>query len=121
MHRERGGEGDGEHHRVEILVGVERDLLEHRRVDDEIVDGDQDRIAVGRHPCRLRRADIARRAGDVLNQEIAAEVFGQPLGDEAGREVGRAAGRERHDDAHRPRRIGLRPCRGCRGGCGRGG
>ena len=75
---------DGQHDRVEILVGIERDLVEQRRVDDEIVDGDQDRIAVGRHPCGLRGADIARRAGDVLDQEIAAEVFGQSLRNEAG-------------------------------------
>src|SRR5262249_50126685 len=50
-------------------------------------------------------------AGPVLNDKLLAKPLRQPLAYEARDDVGRATtGREADDDAHRPRRIGLRPC-----------
>src|SRR5262249_30045848 len=56
---------------------------------------------------RLGR-DIGARARSVLDDEWLAEPFLQPLSDQARADVGGAAGGEADDDAHRPRRIGLR-------------
>jgi hypothetical protein len=78
------------------------------RADDVRRAGEKQGVAVGR---RLRHeigADGAARAGLVLHEELAAELLGQARREHARRRVGEAAGRERHYDAHRPRRIGLR-------------
>src|SRR6516225_8151517 len=45
----------------------------------------------------------------VLDDEGLPEALGEPLADQAREDVGRAAGRKANDDAHRSRRIGLRP------------
>src|SRR5262249_46219966 len=52
--------------------------------------------------------------------ELFSKTLGQLLCDEASEYVGRTAGRKRNDDAHWPRRIGLRP-RDARHGRERGG
>ncbi len=54
--------------------------------------------------------DVATGPGPVLNDELLAEPFGQPLRQQARCDVGRAASGETDDDAHRLRRIGLRAC-----------
>jgi hypothetical protein len=53
-------------------------------------------------------ADIAAATRPVVDNKLLAEPLRQPLSHQAREDVGRAARRERHDDAHRPRRIGLR-------------
>ena len=53
--------------------------------------------------------DIAAGARPVLDDEWLTEPLRQPLSDQARDDVGRAAGGKADDDAHRPRRIGLRP------------
>ena len=55
-------------------------------------------------------ADIAAGAGPVFDDELLAEPLRQRLSNEARDDVGCIAGRKADDDAHRPRRIGLRPC-----------
>src|SRR6516164_1064445 len=67
-------------------------------------------MAVGGRTHDRLGADVARSARPVLDDEWLAEALGQPLTDQAREDVGRAAGRKADDDAHRPRRIGLRPC-----------
>src|SRR5262249_31244414 len=52
--------------------------------------------------------DVARSARPVVNDEWLAETLGQPLTDQEREDVRRAARRKADDDAHRPRRIGLR-------------
>jgi hypothetical protein len=54
-------------------------------------------------------SDVAAGAGAVLNDELLAEAIGQPLTHQARLDVGSPAGGKADDDAHRPRRIGLRP------------
>src|SRR6516225_6907891 len=54
-------------------------------------------------------ADIAGRAGPVLNDKLLSQMIRQVVADDARDDVVGAAGRKRDDPAHRPRRIGLRP------------
>jgi hypothetical protein len=110
------GRGDRERHRREILVGIERQLGKQRGIHDVGAERDQQRIAVGRRPRRLGGADIAGRAGDVLDIELLAEMLGELLRGKARENVGRTAGLERDDDADRPARASLRPCAGGPGG-----
>jgi len=55
-------------------------------------------------------ADIAAGTRSVFDDELLTKPFRQPLPDDACRDVGRAGRTEGHDQPHRPRRIGLRPC-----------
>src|SRR5262249_14315607 len=54
-------------------------------------------------------ADIAAGSRPVLDDELLAESLGQPLADQTRSDVGPAARRKADDNAHRPRRIRLRP------------
>src|SRR5262245_27726299 len=96
--------------RREVLLGIERQLGEQRRVHDVGAERNEQRVAVRRRASGLRRADIAGRAGDVLHIKLLAEMLGELLRSKTREYVGRAAGLERHDDAHRPRRPRLRRC-----------
>ena len=69
----------------------------------------QQRVAVRRRAHDRLGADIAAGARPVLDDEWLAEPLRQPLADQARDDVGAAAGGKADDDAHRPRRIGLRP------------
>src|SRR6266511_4493104 len=75
----------------------------------------EQRMAVGLRLRHLRGADGAARAGPVLDDGRLAELRGEFFGDRAGHDVGAAAGSERHDEAERLRRPGLRPRRRVRG------
>jgi hypothetical protein len=107
IHRDKVGRRDRQRHRREILVGIERQLGKQRGVDDVGAKRNQQRVAVGRRPRRLRGAHVAGRAGDVLNIELLAEMVGELLRGKARENVGRAAGLERDDDAHRAARPRL--------------
>ena len=54
--------------------------------------------------------DIAAGARPVLDDEGLAKTLRQPLSYQPRDDVVSAAGCEADDHAHRPRRIGLRPC-----------
>jgi hypothetical protein len=77
-------------------------LFEQTRIDDVIVDRDQNRVAVGRGARGLAGTDVGARARDVLDVKLLSEMFRQFLRKEAGGRIGRTAGTERHDHAHRP-------------------
>src|SRR5438045_3597853 len=53
-------------------------------------------------------ADISASTRAVVDDEWLAEPLGKPLTDQARGDVDPAAGRKTSNDAHRPRRIGLR-------------
>jgi len=61
-------------------------------------------------------ADIAAGARAIFNDELLTQPLRQPLPDEPRGNVRRAGWSERHDQAHRPGWIGLRPrdARDCR-------
>jgi hypothetical protein len=54
-------------------------------------------------------ANIADKSSPVVDDKLLAESLGEPLPHQARGDVGRASGSRADDDAHRPRRIGLRP------------
>ena len=54
-------------------------------------------------------SDIAGRAEPVLDDEWLAKTFREPFTYQTCENVGRATGGKTRHDAHRPRRIGLRP------------
>jgi hypothetical protein len=54
-------------------------------------------------------ANVSASPRQVLNVELPAKPFGQPLRDETSNDVGLAPRRKRDNHAHRLRRIGLPP------------
>ena len=87
---------------------IEFEVLVERRVH-RIGRGDQQkRVAVGWRAHDRLGGDIGGGAGAVLDDELLAQTLRQPWRREASEDVGGAAGRKTNDDAHRPRRIGLR-------------
>jgi hypothetical protein len=77
------------------------------RADDVRRSGEQQRIAVGRRFGDEVRAYGAAGARLVLDEELPPELVRKPRRQHPRRRVGESARGERHDDAHRPRRIRL--------------
>src|SRR5262249_29249716 len=69
----------------------------------------EERIAVCRRTHDRLYTDIATTAGTVLDEELLTEPLRQQLTNEARSNVVHATGCKWENDAHRPRRIGLRP------------
>ena len=98
--------------RLEVLHHVERQRSKSGAVDHMRLPVAKDqRVAVGRRASDARRADGARGAGRVLDDDGLTEQSFQALAKDARQRVGRPASGERHDDGDRPRRIGLRRSR----------
>ena len=95
-------------HRHEIAHQHERLVGDQRFIGGVGVRHQEQRVAVGRGPRDRLGAQDRAGARTVLDHERLLEGLRQILAELAGKNVGRAAGRERHDDLHRPRRIGLR-------------
>src|SRR5215472_12413478 len=93
----------------DVTDEVEIELVVERRIDCVRRSGPQQRIAVGRRTNDRFGADIGAPARTVLNDEWLAQALRQPLAHQAYQYIRRAAGGRGDDDAHRPRRIGLRP------------
>jgi len=102
----RDGEGDG----FEVVNRVVGQAREQRRIDHMGAEREQDCVAVGRRFRHLGSADIAGGARDVLDIDLLAELLGKLLRHEPREGVGHPTRRKGHDRAHRPGRIGLRPC-----------
>src|SRR5262249_36906941 len=69
----------------------------------------EERIAVCRRTPNRLYTDIATTARTVLDDELLTEALRQPLTNEARSNVVNTTGRKWDNDAHGPRRIGLRP------------
>ena len=109
MHREHVRRIRNHHHRREVLRRIERQLRIDARADDQAAEvGEQQRVAVGRALRDEIGADVAVRAGLVLDDHRLAPDLGELRADLAREDVGGAAGRVRHDEADRLRWIGLR-------------
>src|SRR4051812_24526370 len=109
MHGEHDVVGCRQRHELEVLERIVGDLVEEDWIDRKAVDVEQDGVAVRWRLRDLHGADAAARAADILDIELLAELLAELLHDEPRENVGRAAGCERHDDAHGPRGISLRP------------
>jgi hypothetical protein len=94
--------------RRDVAEEDERQLVVERRVDGARHADHQQRVAVGRRLHDGLGRDVGAGAGPVLDDDRLPQPRRQPLPDDAGRDVGRAARGEPDDEAHRPRRIGLR-------------
>ena len=108
--------------RHDVADEIERKLLVERRVDRVGRADDEQRVTVRWCPHDGFGADVAAGPRPVVDDELLAQPFREPLRDEARGDVGRTAGGKADDDAHRPRRIGLRPCEArngwrCDGAC----
>src|SRR5215468_11312615 len=88
---------------IEIELVVERRVSRVERTDRE------QRVAVGGGTHDRLGGDVAAGSRTVVDDERLTEPLGEPLTYQARRDVRTASGREANNDAHRPRRIGLRP------------
>ena len=107
QHDQMRARNPGDRRDVPDQIEVE---LEERRIDRMRCADLEQRVAVGRRAHDRFGADIAGAARPVVDDDGLAEPLREPLADQAREDVTGAAGREADHDAHRPRRIGLRPC-----------
>jgi hypothetical protein len=70
----------------------------------------QQRVAVFRRVRHEIGGDVAAGPAPVLDDELLAEQPAERLCEHARGNIARGAGTKANDDAHRPRRIGLRFC-----------
>src|SRR5262245_54356234 len=84
---------------------IKRKLLVKCRVDGVVRADEGDRVAIGRRVERGLHADVAGRAGPVLNDKLLSQMIRQVLADDARHDVVGAARRKRDDPVHRARRI----------------
>src|SRR5262245_24289085 len=95
--------------RGDVADQIEIELVVERSIDGVHRCGHKERIPVrGRVYDRLG-GDIASRARPILDDKLLTETLRQPLSYQARHDVGGTTGGKSDDDAHRPRRIGLRP------------
>src|SRR5262245_3741610 len=91
-----------------IADEIETKLIVEGRVDRVAGEDQKKRIAVRLRPHDRLRADIAARARSIVDNELLAQPLRELLSNQTSYCVGRTARRVADDDAHRPRRIGLR-------------
>jgi hypothetical protein len=96
------GDGDA------VADEIERKLLVERRVDGVVWTDEGDRVAIGRRAEYGLHADIAARAGPVLDDKLLPQMLRKILADDTRDDVVGAARRKRDDPVHRPRRIDFR-------------
>jgi hypothetical protein len=94
--------------RRDVTKEIEVELVVERRVDCVRRASQEQRISVRLRTHDCFGASIAASAWPILDDELLAKPFRQPLADQTRVQVVRAASRKADDDAHRARRIGLR-------------
>src|SRR5262249_51153985 len=87
----------------------EIELVVERRVDSIWCADEEKRITVWRRTHDRFGPNVRSSTRPILNDEWLAEPLRQPRIDQTSDNVLRATSGRAHDDAHRPRRIGLRP------------
>ena len=100
-----GGAGDGQ----QVLDRVEADVVVDVGVDGEhALVGQGDGVAVGRRLHAHEGADVALRAGAVVDDDLLVPDLAQLHRQNPRERIGATTGREGHDDAHRLVRPGQR-------------
>ena len=93
----------------DVAAEIKAELVVERCIDGIRDRDEQQRVAVGRSIHHRCGSNIAGRSGAVLDHEALPEPLRQPLSDQSAEDVIAATRRIANDDAHRSRRIGLRP------------
>ena len=109
MYHHDEGTADQARDRRDVANEIEIEFVVKRRIDRVRRTDQEQRVAVRSRAHDRLGGDIAACARPVLDDELLAEPLRQPLTDQTREDVVRAAGGKADDDAHRPRRIGLRP------------
>src|SRR5215831_17097836 len=103
------GHADRARDRRNVTDKVVTELLIERGIDGGGATDREEGVAVCRCSYDCLDPNIAAAAWTILNDELLAESLREPLADQSRSDVVQPTGRKGHDDAHRPRRIGLRP------------
>src|SRR5262249_6652923 len=104
---DEGDADDGSDGR-DIVDEIEAEIFIKRRIDRIARRDLKERVSVRKRYQSRVGADIARSPSAVLDDELVAETLREPLCHHARNDVGGAPGGKADDDAHWPRRIGLR-------------
>src|SRR6516162_7947349 len=95
--------------RRDVADEIEIELVVEGGVDRVHSNASEKRIAVGGRTYNGLGGDIAGGTRSVLDDELLAEPLRQPFSYQACHDVGATSGGKSDNDAHRSRRIGLRP------------
>src|SRR5262249_42400802 len=95
--------------RRDVADKIETELVVERRVDHMRAGDQEERIAIRRCTYDRLGADSAASPRTVVDNEWLPKPLLQPVRHRTCEDVARAAGGKSDDNAHRPRRIGLRP------------
>ena len=109
MNRQDTGQASDACNRRDVSNEIELKSLIERRIDRRRRRDEQQGIAIRRRMHDGLGGDIGRRAGAVLHHELLTEPLGEPSAQQARGDVISARGGKTDDQAHRPRRIALRP------------
>ncbi len=106
-HQGRAGNARDRH---DVAREIEGKIAVERRIDRIRGADDKERVSVGGRIDDALSADITVGAGPVIDEEGLSQPFREPLTYNTRADVLGAASGKTDDDAHRPRRKGLRPC-----------
>ena len=104
-HHLRDANDAGDRRRVAQKIEIE--MLIKRGVDGVRTGHQQQRVTVGRRLHHRLGGDVGAGAWPVVDDELLAELFGQPFRRQPRHGVGGAARRKAAQDMHRTRRIGV--------------
>src|SRR5262249_36416027 len=107
FHHHDIGKADDGCDRCDIADEIEIELVVKRRVDRARRAEETQRIPIGSCTHDRLGADVAAGTRAIFYDELLTQPLRQPLPDEPRSNVRRAGWSERHDQAHRPRRMGL--------------
>src|SRR5262245_9195427 len=110
MYRHNAGCSYKARNRSDVAGKIEIEIVVECRVDCVSGTNQEKRVAIRRRAYDRLSADIAVRAGPVLDDELLTEPLCEPLTHQPCGDVVPATGGVSNYPAQRPSRIGLRPC-----------
>src|SRR5262245_13129219 len=109
MYRHNAGCSHEARNRSDVAGKTEIEIVVECRVDCVSGTNQEKRVAIRRRAYDRLSADIAVRAGPVLDDELLTEPLREPLTHKTRGDVVTATGGVSNDPAHWPGRISLRP------------
>ena len=104
-HHLRHANDAGDRRRVAQKIEIE--MLIKRGVDGVRTGNQKQRVTVGRRLHHHLGGEVGAGAGPIIDDELLAELFGQPFRRQPRHGIGGAARRKAAQDVHRARRIGV--------------